>query len=207
MRRAALALAIAGGCSAAAAKPSPPHTTVDAGTPAAVAADAAPAPLTYAAAIRAADWARWPGLPTDLRERTLVHDLGLSKASVTRTPGQLSRKDVVIVDAGDVRYYVRDRDHVVLVELTKQLGAIAPTDLLARLPAPDRDGAGRYLVSGATTTEYVFGGRGLAITVAASYDHPPRFAPHLAQVQLFAAGDLRTFELDLGGNDHAGPSR
>lgn len=102
---------------------------------------------------------------------------------------------------------MRDGDRVVLVELTQRLGAAAPADLLARFPAPDREGAGRYRLAGATTTEHVFAGRGIAITVAASYDQPPSFAPRVAAVQLFAASDLRTFDLELGGGDRGGPQR
>jgi hypothetical protein len=75
-------------------------------------------------------------------------------------------------------------------------------------PALDRpEGAGRFLQSGATTTAYVYAGRGLALTVAESYDQPPSFAPRLAAIQLFATTDLRTFVLELGGNDTTGPAR
>ena len=42
--------------------------------------------------------------------------------------------------------------------------------------------------------------------MAESYDKPPSFAPRLAAVQLFARTDLRTFALELGGNDRSGPS-
>ena len=50
-------------------------------------------------------------------------------------------------------------------------------------------------------------GRGIALTVSESYGQPSSFVPRLAAVQLFAATDLRTFVLELGGNDRAGPSR
>jgi len=43
--------------------------------------------------------------------------------------------------------------------------------------------------------------------VAESYDQPPSFAPRLAAIQLFATTDLRTFVLELGGNDTTGPAR
>ncbi len=49
-------------------------------------------------------------------------------------------------------------------------------------------------------------GRALALTVGASYDTPPSFPDRLAAVQLFAATDLRTFVLELGGNDRGGPA-
>jgi hypothetical protein len=160
-------------------------------------------PADYAAVVRAADWARWPGLPLGLRERDLVRALHLP-AATSRRDVRLSRHDAVLVDTGDVRYWLRG-DDVVLIEVTGGLGSIAPADLLARLGSADRAGAGRFLQSGATTTEHVFAGRGLAITVAASYDTPPRFLPRLAAIQLFTPTDLRTFVLDLGGNDRAGP--
>jgi hypothetical protein len=176
---------------------------IDAGVAAASAAPAA----SYAAVLRSADWARWPGLPADLREKALLRDLGASAAKATRTRGKLGRHDVTIVDAGGVRYWLRDGDRVVLVELTQRLGAAAPSFLLSRFPVADREGAGRHRVSGTTTTEHVFAGRGIAITVAASYDQPPSFAPRLAAVQLFAASDLRTFDLELGGRDRGGPQR
>jgi hypothetical protein len=176
---------------------------IDAG----VAAAPAPPATSYAAVLRSADWARWPGLPADLREKALLRDLGTGGAKPTRTRGRLGRHDVTIVDAGGLRYWLRGGDRVVLVEVTQRLGAAAPADLLARFPAPDREGAGRHRVAGATTTEHVFAGRGIAITVAASYDQPPSFAPRLAAVQLFAASDLRTFDLELGGRDRGGPQR
>jgi hypothetical protein len=176
---------------------------IDAG----VAAVPAPPAASYAAVLRSADWARWPGLPVDLREKALLRDLGPGAAKATRTRGRLGRHDVTIVDAGGLRYWLRDGDRVVLVEVTQRLGAAAPADLLARFPAPDREGAGRYRLAGATTTEHVFAGRGIAITVAASYDQPPSFAPRVAAVQLFAASDLRTFDLELGGRDRGGPQR
>jgi hypothetical protein len=184
----------------------PLDAAIDARVAAVVDAGAAPA-ASYAAVLRSADWARWPGLPADLREKTLVRDLGMIGAKPTRTRGKLGRHDVLIVATGDVRYWLRDGDRVVLVELTRRLGAAAPADLLARFPAPDREGAGRYRLAGATTTEHVFAGRGIAITVAASYDQPPSFPPRLAAVQLFAASDLRTFDLELGGRDRGGPQR
>jgi hypothetical protein len=165
-----------------------------------------PAGTSYAAVLRSADWAHWPGLPADLREADLQRDLGLGRAATSRHDGRLSRRNAVIVETPNLRYWLRDRTHVVLIEVTKHLGATAPAALRAQLGAADREGAGRFLQSGATTTEYVYARRGLALTVAESYDQPPSFAPRLAAIQLFAATDLRTFALDLGGNDRGGPS-
>jgi hypothetical protein len=185
--------------------PAPPATPIDAHAGDAPGA-AAPA-TSYAAALRSADWAHWPGLPADLREPGLVRDLRLDRAKTTRHDGRLGRHDAVIVEAAGLRYWLRDRNRVVLIEVTGNLGTTPPATLRAQLGAADREGAGRFLQSGATTTEYVYAGRGLAITVAESYDQPPKFPPRLAAVQLFAPTDLRTFDLELGGHDRAGPSR
>jgi hypothetical protein len=162
---------------------------------------------SYTAALRSADWARWPGLPAGAREADLVRDLGLGKIKATRRTGRLGRHDVIIVERPGLRYWLRDSNRVVLVEVTGQLGSASPAALRAELGAPDREGAGRFLQSGATTTEYVYASRGIALTVAESYDNPPKFAPRLAAVRLFAPGDLRAFDLELGGKDRAGPSR
>ncbi len=78
--------------------------------------------------------------------------------------------------------------------------------VVAALGTPEREGAGRHLVSGATTTELVWPGRGLSLTVADSYEDPPAWPRRLASALLFPATDLRTFVLDLGGNDRGGPS-
>jgi hypothetical protein len=181
----------------------PGTAAVDAG-----AAGGAASPATsYAAALRAADWAHWPGLPADLREPGLLRDLQLGRARPHRRDGRLGRHDAVLVEAPGLRYWLRGHDHVVLIEITGNLGTAAPASLRAQLGAADREGAGRFLQSGATTTEYVYAGRGLAITVAESYDQPPKFPPRLAAVQLFAPSDLRSFDLELGGRDRAGPSR
>lgn len=92
-----------------------------------------------------------------------------------------------------------------LVELEDPPSLLPPEDLIRELGAPDRTSPGRYRRFGATTTEHVYAGRGLALTVAESYDEPPGFEPFLGAVQLFPAGDLRAFKLNLGGDDRGGP--
>ncbi|MCL4226252.1 MAG: hypothetical protein KJZ91_17450 [Myxococcales bacterium] len=188
--------------------PAPPPTPPPPPTPTPAPPPIPTPTLAWAAALRAAEWERWPGLPPDLRERELVRHLGVDRARATRRDARLGRHDAVIVDARGLRYWLRDRDRVVLVEVTGagRLGAATPAELLARLGAPAREGPGRYLEDGASTTELVFPGRGIAVTVAESYDTPPAFAPRLAAVQLFARTDLRTFVLELGGNDRGGPA-
>lgn len=207
MRPVAIAMLASLACSSAREPPvhrdpgstvAPPAPTDSSAAPDATAA-------RYETVLRTADWVRWPGLPPDLREAELRRDLGLD-ASGTRRDGRLSGHDVVIVETADLRYWLRD-DRVVLLELTKRLGPTPSDDLRARLGTADRDAAGRFLQSGSTTTEYVYASRGLAFTVAASYDQPPKFAPHVIAIQLFAATDLRGFVLELGGNDRGGPAR
>ncbi len=183
--------------------PTPPTTTAPTPTP--LAPTAASAALGWADALRAADWARWPGLPATLRERELLDALAIDPSRVTRGDARLGRRDVVVVDTGGLRYWLRDGDHVILVEVTGNLGTAAPAALQRQLGAPAREGAGRLLLAGATTTELVYPARGIAVTVAASYDNPPSFAPRLAAVQLFATTELRTFVLELGGDDRGGP--
>ena len=217
--RLAALVSVAAGCTAAGepahgspSSQAPPTTpaaspaTQTATPPASPATPPASPAMSYAAALRSADWAHWPGLPADLREPGLVRDLGLDRAKTTRHDGRLGRHDAVIVEATGLRYWLRDRNHVVLIEVTGNLGTTPPATLRSQLGAADREAAGRFLQSGATTTEYVYAGRGLAITVAESYDQPPKFPPRLAAVQLFAPTDLRTFDLELGGHDRAGPS-
>ena len=94
---------------------------------------------------------------------------------------------------------------VVLVELRGPSSAKPPAELLEALGPPEREGAGRFRRADAMTTEYVYPQRGLAVTVAESYDDPPSFSPEVGQVLLFAPTDLRGFVVDLGGNDRGGP--
>lgn len=156
-----------------------------------------------AAIARAGQWARWTGLPAGLPAATVI--AGLVSVDVpTPTPGQLGRRPLDLYQAPPLRVWA-DGGAAVLVEWLDPPCAGSVAELLAALGVADREGAGRHLRSGATTTEHVHAARGLAVTVAASYEQPPSFAPRLATVQLFAATDLRSFVLELGGNDQPGP--
>lgn len=152
---------------------------------------------------RAGRWASWPGLPSGLTITVVMSELA-GTAPPAAVASRLGRRPVDRYDAPRLHVWAAGAA-VVLVEWIDPPCAGAVAELLATLGPPDREAAGRYLRAGTTTTEYVYAGRGLALTVAASYDQPPGFAPYLATVQLFAPGSLRDFVLELGGGDLPGP--
>ncbi|HMG21685.1 MAG TPA: hypothetical protein VK607_10225, partial [Kofleriaceae bacterium] len=127
------------------------------------------------AAARAGEWTRWPGLPPGLSAAQVV-------AALTGAPpplavaARLGRRMVDRHDAAAIHAWT-ERDAAILVEWIDPPCAGPVAELLAALGPPGRDAAGRHLRAGATTTEYVYPDRGLALTVAASYDQPPSFAP------------------------------
>jgi hypothetical protein len=152
---------------------------------------------------REGQWTRWPGLPPGVSAAVVVTALADSGVPLA-VASRLGRRQVDRYDAGPLRVWA-DGGAAILVEWVDPPCAVSVTDLLAALGPPDREAAGRHLRGGATTTEYVYAGRGLALTVAASYDAPPSFVPYLATVQLFTPGSLRDFVLELGGGDLPGP--
>ena len=154
-------------------------------------------------AARSGQWARWPGLPSEVSVATVMTELA-GIAPPAAVASQLGRRAVDRYDAPRLRVWAAT-EVAILVEWIDPPCAGAVTELLEALGLPDREAAGRYLRAGTTTTEYVYAGRGLTLTVAASYDEPPGFAPYLATVQLFAPGSLRDFVLELGGDDLPGP--
>jgi hypothetical protein len=154
-------------------------------------------------AARAGQWASWPGLPSGLPVASVVAGLTGAVAPLAIT-SRLGRRPVDRFDASPLRVWA-DGGAAILVDWVDPPCAGAVAELLAALGPPDREAAGRHLRAGATTTEYVYAGRGLALTVAASYDQPPGFAPYLATVQLFTPATLRDFVLELGGGDLPGP--
>ncbi|HMG53544.1 MAG TPA: hypothetical protein VK601_08675 [Kofleriaceae bacterium] len=154
-------------------------------------------------AARAGQWTAWPGLPPGLPVASVVAAL-TGAAPPLAVASRLGRRQVERHDAPPLHVW-SDRGAAILVEWLDPPCSGAVAELLAALGPPQREAAGRHLRAGATTTEYVYAGRGLALTVAASYDQPPSFAPYLATVQLFAPGSLRDFVLELGGNDQPGP--
>lgn len=157
----------------------------------------------WAAAARSGDWVAWPGLPAGVDEALVTRWLGAT-GEPERRPARLGHHLVDVVHRGGTSAWVRG-GVVVLVEIEDPAGGHDVDALLARLGPPDRSGPGRHLRSGSTTTEHVWASRGLAVTVAESYDDPPTHAPFLAAVQLFTPTDLRAFVLELGGNDRGGP--
>lgn len=154
-------------------------------------------------AARAGRWDSWPGLPSGLAVPVVLAELAGTAPTAT-VGSRLGRRLVDRHDAPHMHVW-SDGAAVILVEWIDPPCASTVGELLATLGPPDREAAGRYLRAGTTTTEYVYAGRGLALTVAASYDQPPSFAPYLATVQLFAPASLRDFVLELGGNDRGGP--
>jgi hypothetical protein len=158
----------------------------------------------WADAVREGDWTGFAGLPSNLAEPTLLAALGRRPGPHPRRPALLGSRRRDLVELEHLRYWLLDAA-VVLVELEDPPSRLAAVDLVEALGEADRSGAGRHRRFGATTTEHVYAGRGLAITTAESYDEPPGFVPFLASVQLFPPGDLRTFVLELGGNDRGGP--
>jgi hypothetical protein len=166
----------------------------------------APEPTTTEAAwavARAGRWASWPGLPSGQTVAAVIGTLTGATPPLAAA-SRLGRRPVDRYDAPPLRVWA-DGAAVVLVEWIDPPCAGTVAELRAALGRPDREAAGRFLRAGTTTTEYVHASRGLALTVAASYDQPPGFAPYLVTVQLFAPGSLRDFVLELGGNDPPGP--
>ncbi len=160
--------------------------------------------MSWGDVVRDGRWLEFDGLPRRLDEAGLLRELGREAQAHAGRPANLGRHGRTLVELDGLRYWLAGR-RVVLVELEDPASSLAPGELLSALGAADREGAGRYRRVGATTTEHVFAGRGLALTVAESYDDPPSFAPILAAVQLFVPTDLRGFILELGGDDRGGP--
>lgn len=154
-------------------------------------------------AARAGQWENWPGLPSGVTVATVMDALDGATLPLA-VASRLGRRLLDRYDAAQLHVWA-DRGVVVLVEWIDPPCARAVAELLATLGRPDREAAGRYLRAGTTTTDYVYASRGLALTVAASYDQPSSFVPYLATVQLFAPGSLRDFILELGDNDQPGP--
>jgi hypothetical protein len=155
--------------------------------------------MSWRTTVREGRWSEWRGLPPQLPESAL------GVTPLARTSALLSRHRRELITFAGGRYWL-DRGTVVLYELVDPPSDLAATALLETLGPPAHERDGRHLRDGATTTEYVYPDRGLAVTVARSYDDPPSFEPRLAQVLLFAPTDMRTFILELGGNDRPGPS-
>ena len=158
----------------------------------------------WASAVREGRWADFAGLPRDVAEQTLLHELGRSRSQMARHTVMLGQESRVLADTEAFRYWLDHEDNVVLVELENTPSATPLPEALAALGKAEREDIGRHRRYGALTTEYVYPQRGLALTVGESYDDPPTFAPFLVSVQLFAPTDLQGFITSLGGEDLGG---
>lgn len=154
--------------------------------------------MSWAEIARAGRWSEWTGLP-ELTEAELRAGLGLALG--TRASVRLGRERLELVTCGPTRYWL-DGDQVRLVELVEPASPPA-VELLAALGPASREGPGRHRRLDSSTDEHVYPERGLAVTVAHTFDDAP---PFVAQVLLFAPTDLTGFVVELGGNDRAGPA-
>jgi hypothetical protein len=164
--------------------------------------------VTWGEAAREGRWTDWPGLPARLDRATRARELRLPGGDHEPEPAMLGRRRRRAVDLGRARYWLNGDGvgaNVDLVELVEPPSSRPPAELLAALGPPEREGPGRHRRADAMTTEYVYPSRGLALTVAESFDDPETFEPFLAQVLLFPPTDLRSYVLELGGDDRGGP--
>lgn len=154
------------------------------------------------------DWLQWEGLAPDLTGGVLLAALGRGATAEQREPARLSLQPVTrqiyrrpTAPERVVAWFAGGGDEVLLVEL-EEPPALTPLAAIWSAWGPaDRVGPGRTIVFGAMATEHVYLGRGVALTVAESYDDPPSFAPRIARAQLFAPTDLQGFLVRLGGGD------
>ena len=160
--------------------------------------------LELAVIALAGQWTIWPGLPPGLTAAAVVSAL-VGGALPAAVASDLGRVPLDRLDVGALQVWANADDVVVLVEWIDPPCDGGVAELLAALGAPEREGPGRHRRSGATTTEYMYAGRGLAITAAESYDSPPSFETRLATVQLFAPTTMQAFVLELGGDVQVGP--
>jgi len=158
----------------------------------------------WAAPALAGDWMLWPGLPAGLAEREVRAAFGRTAVDGVRRSALLGSHQVELMELDGLRWWTADGS-VVLVELAEPASTTPAGVLLGSLGDADRVSHGRFRRFDATTTEHVYAARGLALTIAESYDDPPVFEPFLAAVLLFAPTDMRGFVLELGGNDRGGP--
>ena len=156
-------------------------------------------------------WPEWDGLEPSLTDTAVAAAFGVDPAAVEHGTGRLSgrRRELRTVRADGepvLRWWLSGDGTVDLVQVVDPAGRPDVETVLAALGPAERERAGRHLVSGATTTELVWPARGLSLTIAESYEDPPAWPRRLASALLFPATDLRTFVVDLGGNDRGGPS-
>lgn len=159
------------------------------------------------------DWLRWDGLDASLTGQDLRYLLGPDVIAEAREPARLSlqlvTRQVYRRSAPPhtvVAWFEDASDRLLLIELDEPPSLASLDEIVSAWGPADRVAPGRSIVLGAMTTEYVYLSRGIALTIAESYDDPPSFAPRIARVQLFAPTDLQGFLVRLGGGDrHYGP--
>jgi hypothetical protein len=149
-------------------------------------------------------WTEFHGLPRVMSERQLLEGLGRLHSASQRRATQLSGASATLVEGDLLRYWLDDDGRVLLAEMHDPPNGFAIDALLEAMGPAQRESSGRYRRYGAITTEFVYPDRGLALTVAESYDDPAAFEPYLAATHLFAPTDMRGFVTDLGGEDHLG---
>jgi hypothetical protein len=159
--------------------------------------------MSWQDALREGRWTEFEGLPPDLTESQLL--AAVDFPAPTRSSARLGWSRLQRVESGENRYWLEE-DIVKLVELVDPPSELSPDALREQLGRGDREGPGRHRRFDATTWEYVYATRGLALTVASSFDEPAAFVPFVAQVALFAPTDLTGFVTELGGNDRGGPA-
>ncbi|MBO9343572.1 MAG: hypothetical protein J7454_16560 [Roseiflexus sp.] len=159
------------------------------------------------------DWLHWNGLEAGLTGQALRHLLGPDVIAEAREPARLSLQLVTrqvyrrtSPPHTVVAWFEDTSDRLLLIDLDEPPSLASLDDIVSAWGPADRVAPGRAIVFGAMTTEYVYLSRGIALTIAESYDDPPSFAPRIARVQLFAPTDLQGFLVRFGGGDqHYGP--
>jgi hypothetical protein len=156
-------------------------------------------------------WLDWSGLDPGLTDEDVVAAFDVDASAVEYDTARVSsriRRRRTVRSSGEpvLEWWLGDEGSVLMAKIVDPACEPGLEQVLAGLGPPDREGAGRHLVSGGTTTEYVWPGRGLSLTVVESYEDPPAWPPRLASSLLFGPTDLGGFIVELGGNDRAGPS-
>jgi len=164
----------------------------------------APSPRSWPEIVLSGLWTEFRGLPAVMREQELLEGLGRLHSASHRRASQLSGKSVTLVEADLLRYWLDDDGLVLIAEMHDPPNGFAIDPLLEQMGRAERESGGRYRRYGAITTEFVYLERGLILTVAESYDDPPKFEPYLAAAHLFAPTDMEGFTGRLGGEDHLG---
>lgn len=164
----------------------------------------------WAQAAVAGRWVDWNGLPGGVTVSQVYRSLRAQSAPSgpkvpAMTAARLGRRSLLKGEEGGIRVWADPAGEVAMIEIIDPASVQPTATVIAALGPPEREGAGRHLRMGVTTTEYVYAARGLALTVGESYDEPPSFPPRFVLAQLFAPTTMQGFVLELGGIDRVGP--